>query len=62
METKLTEMLSDVPGATVRALEQGGTLTVQVVMVSSYDALREGQLRERLAAIAVEIEFVFTGA
>jgi fatty-acyl-CoA synthase len=62
METKLTEMLSDVPGATVKALEQGGTLTVQVVMVSSYDALREGQLRERLAAIAVEIEFVFTGA
>jgi fatty-acyl-CoA synthase len=61
METKLTEMLSDVPGATVRALEQGGTLTVQVVRVSSYDALREGQLRERLAAIAVEIEFVFTG-
>jgi fatty-acyl-CoA synthase len=66
METKLTEMLADVPGATVKALEQGGRLMAQVEIASSHDAPRERQmlerqLRERLAAMAVQMEFVFTG-
>jgi fatty-acyl-CoA synthase len=60
METKLTEMLSDVPRATVQGLEQGGALSAQVLIASRYDDLLERQLRERLAAMAVNIELVFT--
>jgi hypothetical protein len=55
-------MLADVPGATVTGLEQGGTLTAQVLISSPYDAALETALRARLAAIAVQIEFVFAGA
>jgi fatty-acyl-CoA synthase len=62
MQTKLAEMLLDVPGATVAGLEQGGTLTAQVSIASPYDAALERALRARLAAIAVKIEFVFAGA
>jgi fatty-acyl-CoA synthase len=60
METKLAELLADVSGATVTGQEQGGTLTAQVAMACRYDALLERQLRERLAAMAVKMEFVFT--
>jgi fatty-acyl-CoA synthase len=61
METKLTEMLSDVPQATIKGIEQGGTLTAQVWIASKNDTLLERQLRARLAAIAVKVEIVFTG-
>jgi fatty-acyl-CoA synthase len=61
METKLTEMLLDVPGATVKGIEQGAALTAQILIASKGDALLERQLRARLAAIAVKMEFVFTG-
>jgi fatty-acyl-CoA synthase len=60
METKLAELLADVPGATVTGQEQGGILTAQVAIASRYDALLERQLRERLAAMAVKMEFAFT--
>jgi fatty-acyl-CoA synthase len=62
METKLTEMLADIPGATVKATEQGGILMARVLIASGHDALQERQLRERLAAIAVKVEFAFAGA
>jgi fatty-acyl-CoA synthase len=62
METKLTEMLVDVPGATVKGVEQGGALSAQVLLATVYDAALEQQQRARLAAIAVEIGFVFTGS
>jgi fatty-acyl-CoA synthase len=60
METKLAELLADVPGVTVTGQEQGGILTAQVAIATRYDALLERQLRERLAAMAVKMEFVFT--
>jgi fatty-acyl-CoA synthase len=62
METKLTELLSDVPGVTVKGVEQGAALAAQVWIASKEDAPLERQLRERLAAMAVKMEFVFTGA
>jgi fatty-acyl-CoA synthase len=62
METKLAELLMDVPGVSVTGQEHSGTLTARVAIASNYDAPQERQLRERLAAIAVPIEFVFTGA
>ncbi len=60
LETKLAEILADVPQATVKGLEQGGALSAQVLIASSHDVQIERSLRERLAAIAVSIEFVFT--
>jgi fatty-acyl-CoA synthase len=62
MEIKLAELLMDVPGVSVTGQEHSGTLTARVAIASNYDAPQERQLRERLAAIAVPIEFVFTGA
>jgi fatty-acyl-CoA synthase len=62
METKLNEVLADVAGISVTGHEQGGVLTAQVTIASGYDAALERQLRERLAAVAVKIEFVFTQA
>lgn len=62
LETKLAEMLADLPHASVTGREQGGALSAQVLIASPYDAALEKQLRERLAAIAVEIGFVFTGS
>lgn len=62
VEVKLAEMLSDVEGISVRGHEQGGKLTALVSIASAYSLATEQQLRERLAAIAVSVEFAFTGA
>ncbi len=56
IEAKLAEMLADVPGVNVQAVEQGGTLSAVVTLP---DAAREPQLRERLAAIAVPVTLRF---
>ena len=61
VEVKLAEMLADVEGLSVRGIEQGGKLTAVVSVASAYSPALEAQLRERLAAIAVPVEFVFTG-
>jgi fatty-acyl-CoA synthase len=60
LETKLAELLADVQGARIAGLEQGGLLSAQVLIATHPDAALERQLRERLAAMAVNIEFVFT--
>lgn len=58
IEAKLAEMLADVPGVTVVASEQGGTLSAVVSVSGVGDAPKlEKQLRERLAAIAVPVVF-----
>jgi fatty-acyl-CoA synthase len=59
IEAKLAEMLADVPGVTVQAAEQGGTLLAIVAMSSTHDAALEKKLRERLAAIALPVTFRF---
>lgn len=59
IEAKLVEMLADVPGAVVRGEERSGTLSAVVSLVGAVDPVLEKQLRERLAAIAVPVSFVF---
>lgn len=59
-ETKPAEMLFNVPQATVKGVEQGGTLKVQVMIATGHNALLERQLRTRLAAIAANIAFIFS--
>ncbi len=54
IEDKLTDMLADVPGVRVQAVEQAGVLSAVVTM---QDLAREPELRNRLAAIAVAVEF-----
>ncbi len=54
IEAKLAEMLADVPGVHARATEQGGVLSAVVTL---QDRGRERELRDRLAAIAVPVEF-----
>lgn len=61
MEVKLAGMLADVPGVSIRGEERGGKLSVVVAIASAPDAALEGRLRERLAAIAIPVEFAFTG-
>lgn len=61
MEVKLTELLADIDGATVRGEERGGTLSAVVAIASPHDDALERSLRERLAAIAVPVAFVFSG-
>ena len=58
LENKLTEMLADVPGVTVKGQERGGNLFAVVLMAAPLDTARVQRLRERLAAIAVPVEFV----
>jgi fatty-acyl-CoA synthase len=60
LEAKLAGMLADVAGATVRGEERGGTLVAVVAMASARDEALERRLRERLAAIALPLEFVFS--
>lgn len=60
IEAKLAEMLADVPGAVVRGEERGGTLSAVVSLVGAADLALERRLRERLAAIAVPVSFVFS--
>jgi fatty-acyl-CoA synthase len=60
IEAKLAEMLADVPGAVVRGEERGGTLSAVVSLVGAADLGLEKRLRERLAAIAVPVSFVFS--
>lgn len=62
VEVKLAEMLADVEGLFVRGNEQGGKLAAVVSVASAHSPALEAQLRERLAAIAVPVEFVFTGS
>lgn len=62
LETKLAEMLVDVPGASVRAEERKGGLVAVVVLACAPDAALESRLRERLAAMAIVMEFVFSDA
>ncbi len=62
IEVKLAEMLADVDGASVRGEERGGTLVAVVSIASTRDEALERRLRQSLAAIALTIEFVFTGA
>lgn len=59
IEAKLSEMLADVPGADVRGEERGGSLCAVVSIPTAPDPLLETRLRERLAAIAVPVAFVF---
>ena len=54
IEAKLSEMLADVPGVHVQALEQAGVLSATVTL---QDLAREPDLRNRLAAIAVPVRF-----
>ncbi len=61
MEAKLADMLADLGMVSVRGEERGGKLSAVVSMASARDDALERQLRERLAAIAVPVEFVFTG-
>ncbi|MDP2820125.1 MAG: AMP-binding protein [Polaromonas sp.] len=58
LETKLTEMLADVPGVTVQGQERGGSLSAVVLMSAPLDTALVQGLRARLAAIAVPVEFV----
>ena len=60
IEAKLAEMLADVTGAVVRGEERGGTLSAVVSLVGAADLALEKRLRERLAAIAVPVSFVFS--
>lgn len=62
IEVKLAEMLADIVGATVRGEERGGRLSAVVAIASARDDALERRLRERLAAIAVPVAFVFSGA
>ncbi|MDP1954535.1 MAG: AMP-binding protein [Polaromonas sp.] len=62
LENKLAEMLADVPGVTVRGQERGGSLSAVVRMATPLDAAAVQGLRERLAAIAVPIEFFAAAA
>ena len=62
LENKLTEMLADVPGITVKGQERGGSLSATVCMAMPLDAAVVQGLRERLAAIAVPVKFVADGA
>jgi len=62
LETKLAELLADVPGATIRGEERQGALVAVVSMALAPDAGLERRLRQRLAAMAVTMEFVFAGA
>jgi fatty-acyl-CoA synthase len=62
LETKLTEMLADVPGLTVQGLERGGSLSAVVLMATPLGAVAVQGLRDRLAAIAVPVEFVAAAA
>ena len=62
IEVKLAEMLADIAGATVRGEERGGSLSAVVAIASTRDDALERRLRERLAAIAVPVEFVFSAA
>ncbi|WP_372827971.1 AMP-binding protein [Polaromonas sp.] len=57
MESKLADMLADVPGATVTGHERGGSLHAVVRLPGPPDAALVRRLRERLAAIAVPVEF-----
>jgi fatty-acyl-CoA synthase len=57
--TKLSELLADVPGASVVCGEQGGAVWAQVQLPGPADAALEARLRERLAAIAVKTAFSF---
>ena len=59
IEAKLAEMLADVRGVTVRAVDQGGTLSAMVIIAGAHDGELAQQLRERLAAIAVPVTFRF---
>ncbi|MBX3655724.1 MAG: acyl-CoA synthetase [Ramlibacter sp.] len=54
IEAKLAEMLADVPGVTVLAQEDGGRLSARVTLP---DLSQEASIRERLAAIAVPVQF-----
>lgn len=62
LETKLAEMLADVPGANIRGEERNGALVAVVSITSTPDPALERQLRLRLAAMAVTMEVVFAGA
>lgn len=62
LETKLTEMLADVPGLTVQGLERGGSLSAVVLMATPLGVVAVQGLRDRLAAIAVPVEFVAAAA
>lgn len=61
LEAKLAEMLVDVVGASVHAEERKGGLVAVVTLASAPDHALEKKLRERLAAMAIVMEFVFTG-
>ncbi len=58
LEHKLTEMLADVAGVTVQGRERGGSLSAVVRLATPLDTAAVQGLRERLAAIAVPVEFV----
>ena len=62
MEAKLAEMLVDVQGASVRGEERKGSLVAVVTLASAPGHALESRLRERLAAMAIVMEFVFTAA
>ncbi|MBC7600874.1 MAG: hypothetical protein H7238_17935, partial [Polaromonas sp.] len=55
-------MLADVPGVAVTGQERGGSLVAVVLMAAPLDAALVPRLRERLAAIAVPVEFVTSSA
>ena len=62
LEHKLTDMLADVPGVTVTGQERGSSLVAVVLMPAPLDAALVLRLRERLAAIALPVEFVTSSA
>ena len=62
VETKLAEMLADVPGTAVQGREQGGVLSAVVTLAGAPDAALAQRLQDRLAAIAVPVAFHFSAA
>jgi fatty-acyl-CoA synthase len=62
LESKLAEMLADVAGANVRGEERAGSLVAVVSLPSARDDALEARLRQRLAAMAIGVDFVFTGS
>ena len=59
IETKLAELLADVKGISVSSQERSGVLQARVTCIGAHSTKLEQSLRARLAAIAVQIEWVF---
>jgi fatty-acyl-CoA synthase len=62
IETKLAELLADVKGISVSSEERSGVLQARVTYIGAHSTKLEQSLRARLAAIAVQIEWVFKDA